>query len=124
MTDLWTFEIPGPPVAKQRPRRSPDGHFYTPQKTRSYEDGVAWNAQSAGVRLEPGRNYGVTIDLYLSTRRKDADNIGKGILDGLQKMPGRWNDNQVNRLLIRINDVADGKDERAVVTIEDRGESQ
>ena len=34
------FTVPGIPVGKGRPRFMKNGHTYTPQKTRDYEDKV------------------------------------------------------------------------------------
>ena len=52
------FTVPGIPVGKGRPRFMKNGHTYTPQRTRDYEDKVVqcWKCQSgkgfaAGVPL-------------------------------------------------------------------------
>ncbi len=122
MPVIQRFEVPGPPVPKQRPRRAPDGHFYTPAKTRQYEEAVAWQAQAARVRLEPGRVYGIRVDLHLSTRRFDCDNALKAIQDGLNRLPG-FDDRQLVDLAVKVVPVRDGSEEKAVISLEDRGES-
>ena len=115
--DACTFEVPGPPVPKQRPRRAPTGHWYTPKRTTDYEEAVAWAAKAANLRLEPGVLCGVRIDFYLSTHQRDVDNMAKSILDGLQRMGDGWNDNQVRDLHVSVRNVGDGGEERAVVTV-------
>ncbi len=42
------FTVPGVPVGKGRPRFMKNGHTYTPQKTRDYENKVVqcWKSQS------------------------------------------------------------------------------
>lgn len=111
------FEIPGPPVAKQRPRRSPDGHWYTPQRTKEYEQLVAQCAMVAGVRLEPDRWYSLEVTLYLSSYRRDRDNILKSIMDGLQQLDEGWDDRQISDIMVRTVPVGDAAEEKAVVKV-------
>ena len=118
--DEQTFTVPGPPRAKQRPRRSPAGVWYTPKPTREYEAAVAWNAHAAGVQLDGETAYMLVVDLYLSARRADVDNIVKAIQDGLNQLPG-WDDKQVVTLLADSHMVRDGSEEHAVVSLVDRG---
>ena len=121
MTDNWTFEIPGPPVAKQRPRRGPGGTWYTPKATHDAERHVAECAMVAGVRMEPKHEYSIEIDLHMSAIR-DVDNCAKLILDGLQGMGDGWDDRHVRSLLVRRVSVRDGSEEKTVVRIEGLGE--
>lgn len=116
----YTFTIPGPPVAKQRPRRGPAGNWYTPKRTTDYENVVAWSAKAAGVKLESGVPYGVQIRFYLSSHRKDIDNCAKSVLDGLQRMGQDWNDSQVIRLDVMKHQVVDGGEEKTVVMVSAR----
>ena len=119
-TGRVTFTIPGPPVSKQRPRRAPAGHFYTPQKTVEYELAVAGYAMAAGVKLQAKTRYALGVDLYLSTFRRDRDNIVKCIQDGLQRLGDGWDDSQVCDLVVRTVSVRSAAEEKAVVTIEKR----
>jgi Holliday junction resolvase RusA-like endonuclease len=116
-----TFTLLGPPVAKERPRRGQSGQWYTPKRTKDYEAQVAWTAQAAGVDLDPERIYGIRIEFYLSTHRRDLDNLCKCVLDGLQQLPGGWNDRQVWSLALNVHTVRDASEEKMVVTIEDQG---
>ncbi len=117
---MTTFEIPGPPVPKGRPRRAKDGHWYTPARTVRAEEDIACTAMAAGLKLEPEKRYSIEIKFYLSTLGRDIDNLQKLVLDGLGRMgkPNGWNDKQVVRLTARIVTVADGADEHSVVTVE------
>ena len=97
-----TFTVPGIPVGKGRPRFMRNGHTYTPQKTRDYEDKVVqcWKCQSgkgfaAGVPLKAEINGYFPIPKSLSKKRRaaldgtphtkkcDADNLAKSVLDGI-----------------------------------------
>lgn len=97
-----TFTVPGIPVGKGRPRFTKDGHAHTPQKTRDYEDKVVqcWQCQS-GKEFAGGIPLRVTVTAFFTvpkstskkkaaamdgtphTKRPDADNVAKVILDAL-----------------------------------------
>lgn len=96
------FTVPGIPVGKGRPRFTKDGHTYTPQKTREYEDKVVqcWQYQSgkgfaAGVPLKAivtafftvpkstSKKKAAALDGAPHIKRPDADNVAKAILDAL-----------------------------------------
>ena len=53
------FTVPGIPVGKGRPRFMKNGHTYTPQKTRDYEDKVVqcWKCQSVFLEQWPEAFY-------------------------------------------------------------------
>lgn len=100
------FEIPGAPVAKGRPRvTTVGGHAraFTPAKTVRYESTVALAAQQAmagrspfagPVRLEVAillpvpaswsrkRQTAAVGGAIAATKRPDADNVAKAVLDG------------------------------------------
>ena len=97
------FTVPGIPVGKGRPRFMKNGHTYTPQKTRDYEDKVVqcWQCQSgkgfaAGVPLRAtvtafftvpkstSKKKAAALDGAPHTKRPDADNVAKAILDALK----------------------------------------
>lgn len=96
------FEVPGKIVPKARPRFARRGKFiatYTPQRTKSYEQLIAWTAKAAGVRPAEGPvSLSVTAFFKLPdsipkkererrllsghTQKPDCDNIFK-VVDGL-----------------------------------------
>lgn len=95
------FEIPGKAEGKGRPRFTRNGHTYTPDKTRLYEDRV--RASYKQLFKEPPTDEAVTISIIvimtpaksLSKKKRaelmehppikkpDVDNIAKIILDAL-----------------------------------------
>ena len=91
-SSIWPLKIiiPGKPVAKGRPRFG-KGKVYTPKKTADFENTVAWMAKAAmGSRkpLEGPVKIHITASFKSNKKtwhvnRPDADNIEKGILDGL-----------------------------------------
>lgn len=100
------FEIPGKPVPKARPRVV-NGHAFTPEKTKAYEQLVATQYRAAGGTLH-GNPVAVTIAVWYEMpkswpkRKKldqkglphaskpDLDNVIKSILDGLNGVA--WED--------------------------------
>ena len=101
------FTIPGNPFGKERPRFGA-GNTHTPQKTKDYEELVAWSyRQQCGTKHFP---HGTALELVVmaympipkSAPRKDRarmitgdirptvtpdwDNIGKIISDALNKV--------------------------------------
>lgn len=101
------FTVPGQPVAKGRPkvaRRGKHVTMYTPEKTANYEGLVAHSAAfaMAGKDLIKGA-VSVDLDIRLqipaswskkkqqqaadgliaATKKPDADNVEKGIFDGM-----------------------------------------
>lgn len=104
---MITFEIPGDPVAKARPRAAMVGgraRLYTPAKTEKYEARVAVFGQQAmagrpaltgAVALSVAayfpipaswpkkRQEAARTGAELHTKRPDLDNVLKAIKDGL-----------------------------------------
>ena len=79
--------VPGEPVAKGRPRMTRNGHVYTPQKTRDYENRIKHCFYTQG-----GEKLNGPIELIMNAyftmpknakrymcRRPDIDNIVKTI---------------------------------------------
>lgn len=102
------FTIKGEPKGKGRPRFTKNGHVYTPEETKKYENLVAWAYKSAKgekhtspVRVTikayfnpPKKSKKVVEDMLngkiLPTKKPDVDNIAKIILDGLNGIA--WED--------------------------------
>lgn len=99
---MITFKIDGQPQGKARPRFTKSGHTYTPEKTKAYEEAVAWAYKSAGGKINGGY---VTVNiaafykipksitkekrgliekgLLKPSVKPDIDNVVKAVLDGL-----------------------------------------
>lgn len=114
------FVIPGKPMGKQRPKFARRGRFtttYTPKKTREYEKKVKieYNKVNRGRYLEGPLSINIkgVFEIPSSVSKKkrkemvgkahdkkpDADNLGKIILDPLNKLAYN-DDGQVSRLNI------------------------
>jgi Holliday junction resolvase RusA-like endonuclease len=90
-----TFHVPGIPQGKQRPRFSPkSGGVYTPTKTVTAENNVAWAFQQTGYpRVDTGPVFldvVVVLDRprsHFNTKgdlnKPDADNVQKLLMDSL-----------------------------------------
>jgi Holliday junction resolvase RusA-like endonuclease len=114
------LEIPGRPVPWQRVQTN-QGRFFTPQKTRDYEEIVAYIARAKREKIGDVP-CDVSIELYEdkaivtltprpdAKKRKlkgDVDNYAKAILDGLQKGQMLEDDRQVNELHLTFHCPAD-----------------
>ena len=104
MTFMVTFNVYGEPVAKGRPRFTRQGRTYTPKKTHDYESEVAMMAKAAMGSQEPLETP-IAVYIYATytipasyskkrreaclngfekhTKRPDADNVGKTIMDAM-----------------------------------------
>lgn len=104
-----TFVVLGPPRPKQRARRGAGGRWYTPTATLRYERDVRtafWAAAAqAGVWATWQRAGHFRVELRLhfgDLRRRDADNVAKSVLDGLNGVA--WGDDaQVRDLRVHVD---------------------
>ena len=105
---MVTFEVPGDPHGKGRPKFARRGNFvqtYTDKKTTSYEDLVRFHANIAMVDLAPLESA-VAVYIYIKlavpksyskkrseaclsglerpTKKPDWDNVSKSICDAIQ----------------------------------------
>lgn len=79
----FSFCVNGNPIPKGRPRLGYRRRVFTPKRTLDYEELVAREAVSQGVK-RVSDTLRVEIDFYRSTRhRVDLDNLIKSILDAL-----------------------------------------
>ena len=97
------FIVPGNPVGKERPRKGKHGNFYTPQKTKDFEEKVAlfWlgyihpqSKKGQNIRWEIAKapKVGIHVMCYFKNQRHpDMDNVYKNITDALQRI-GLGND--------------------------------
>lgn len=97
------FTVDGEPVSKSRARftnRGSKTRAYTPEKTKTGEQAVAWKFKQAAPGHRPDKEtaFGVFAIFFNGTRqRRDVDNMLKLILDGLNKVA--WaDDSQVDEV--------------------------
>lgn len=116
----YSFEIKEKAIGKQRPRYSSKiGRMYTPTKTSRFEEKVKWTFKSkynieTELSTKPFKAKIIAIfeppksiskkkkeELLYSeyTKKPDADNIAKIILDSLNGLAYK-DDNQVTELLV------------------------
>lgn len=135
---MFCFEIPGRPQGKSRPRVTKNGTF-TPKKTKEYENliklcfknkykNVKVIAEKMPVAVFIIAYYKVpkgmtkkelaliNEDKLLPTVKPDADNISKVILDSLNGIAYK-DDNQVTDLIVRKKFALDGESECVKVFI-------
>lgn len=87
------FTVDGEPVSKARARFTRKGHAYTPEKTKTAEQRMAWAFRQAakGHKPDDASTYGVMGIFFSGTnQRRDVDNMLKLICDGLNGVA--WGD--------------------------------
>lgn len=133
----YEFEVPGEVVGKERPRVNMyTGRVYTPNKTKDYEFLVQQYFKMKYPKYETleGR-IAINIIAYLKipkstsktktremlenkispTRKPDVDNIAKSILDALNEVAFK-DDNQVSKICV---DKRFALEEKIVVEVEE-----
>jgi Holliday junction resolvase RusA-like endonuclease len=77
--------IPGKPQGKQRPRKGKYENFYTPPKTKAYEEKVALCGLKEKGKIKKGEKCKLIIRAYFKGKQScDLTNLEKSIEDGLQ----------------------------------------
>ena len=114
-----SFEIPGKPGAKQRPRHTRNGHTYTPEETVNYENlvKVCFREKYPGfvpidepVMMDisaafpipeswPKKKKKMALDRKIFPGKPDWDNIGKIISDGLNPIAYK-DDSQIHACMV------------------------
>lgn len=112
------FTVKGEPKGKGRPRFTKNGHVFTPDETKRYETlvGLSYRNSARGYKFTspvrvtvkayhkpPKRSKKVVDDMLngriLPTKKPDADNVAKIILDGLNHVA--WDDDtQVVEMMV------------------------
>ena len=98
---MISFEIPGKPQAKQRPRHG-KGFTYTPKETVQFENWVRLCFRQAKQEKLDGALSAEIVFIYKKPKtskkdypaRSDIDNCIKSVIDGLQGLAFD-NDNQI-----------------------------
>ena len=132
---MITFEIPGDPVAKGRPRMVKRGKWhkpFTPKATLDFENRVRFAAVNAGVVLLKGPVELTAQFLFACpksryrkrehrprehrTQKPDLDNLMKSLMDGLNGI-AYVDDSQVVRMVPEKFTEAQGVPARTIVTV-------
>jgi Holliday junction resolvase RusA-like endonuclease len=113
------FTVSGSPKGKGRPRFTKTGRVYTPAETAHYESlvGLSYRNSARGYKFTSpvrvtvrayhkppkGKSKKVVEDMLnghiLPTKKPDADNVAKIVLDGLNKVA--WDDDtQVVEMMV------------------------
>lgn len=117
------FTVPGPPQPKERARQGKGRRWYTPERTRRYEEAVRENAQHHvflrhGVNWRTDAQYHVELAVYFQdARSRDLDNVCKSVLDACNEVLWR-DDRQVVK--VTMERCIDRENPRTEVTIEAR----
>lgn len=133
----YSFEIPERAIGKERPRYSRRlGKMYTPTKTSNFEERVKWAFLSKyNIETEPStKPFKAKITAIFTpteslskkkkeellfkvdyTKKPDADNIAKAILDSLNGLAYK-DDSQVSALLV-LKDY--GTENKIIVELEE-----
>lgn len=78
--------VVGSPVPKGRARVGKRGNVYTPQRTRDFQDRVAWLAMKA-MRRRPPLTCSLRVHVDVRYKRDaDLDNFIKAALDGMNRI--------------------------------------
>ena len=107
------FKVPGKPHGKERPRVV-NGHAYTPEKTKAFEQAVAWAYKAAGGKMMEGYievNVTAFYDIPKNTSKKSRELMERGIILPMKKPDV---DNVVKAVLDALNGIA-YKDDNQVV---------
>lgn len=87
----YSITVLGSPIPKSRPRFS-NGHVYTPERTKNYEQEIGWTWRARYGDLVLKTPISMTIRFYFQEpkkktlfvqKRPDIDNLQKSIMDGL-----------------------------------------
>ena len=112
-----TFEVPGEPRGKGRPRFSKDGHAYTDSETRAYENKIiAYYRKQLGAFQWPDSAFiSVTVTAHYPIP-KSATKAAKAMMEAGAILPSRKPDidNVLKVVLDALNGVAYKDDSRVV----------
>jgi crossover junction endodeoxyribonuclease RusA len=112
--EMMTIELPLPPSANRYWRKF-GGKIVKSQEARDYQAQVGWWAKVAGLNEMIGGNVSVSMWVYRAQKRGDLDNRIKVLLDSLEGIAYK-NDDQVKELHAFLDDDKDNP--RVVVQVE------
>lgn len=103
MTAYLRVIIPGNPVPKGRPRLG-NGFVYTPRETQRAEHTVKAHARRAGAKPMQGP-ISIELRFYRETKRRvDVDNMAKLVLDALNGVCWRDDDQIASLMATKAHD--------------------
>ena len=107
---MVTLELPWPPSVNTYYRAIGRGRVLISEKGRDYQTSVwAEVVLQIGKRLELGGRLEVEVDAYPPDQRKrDIDNLAKGLLDAIAHAQVFKNDEQIDKLTIERFPVTKG----------------
>ncbi len=108
----------GDPVSKGRPRVGPNGHAYTPERTRAAERAATAQFQAAMEGREPtAAVVGIAVEFFCATKRKtDADNLLKLVSDSANEVVFE-DDSQIEEIFVRLHRGVGKKEARTQVSV-------
>lgn len=119
-TSSITLTIPGPPVGKARARRGKYGHFYTPERTREYEQDVRWEFINKYAGMAPWEGpvtLLVKAHVKTPTAKPDGSNILKLIEDALNRLAYKDDAQVVDARVVKVK-AGDGRTLRVEIHAE------
>jgi len=102
-----SFTVWGEPAAKGRPHFTKKGFAYTPEKTREYEDKIAWShaSECAGQFLKGP--LGILMIFYISIPKSTSKKMRQRMIDGYERPEKRPdNDNLIKCICDGLNGIA------------------
>jgi Holliday junction resolvase RusA-like endonuclease len=111
------FTVLGKPQGKARPRHTKQGHTYTPQKTREYEELIAYEFIK---QCKPNKDYTGAIKMRVCAYYEPAKSISKRKREELLYKPYLFKsdlDNTIKVICDALNKIA-YKDDSQIYSIE------
>ena len=121
---LITFEVPGEPRGKGRPRFSKTGHTYTDSETRAHEKKIAayYRSSVLGYRFPDAAVLEIDVIAYYPIPKSATKAASAAMKAGYTKPTKKPDlDNVIKAVLDALNGVA-YKDDSRIVRIEARKE--
>ena len=110
--------VPGVPVGKGRPRMTRSGHCYTPEKTRIYEDKIAFFGHQAMAGKRPLEGYlTIQVEAVFPVPESWSKKKKKMALDG-KLFPGRPDIDNILKAIDGLNGVVWKDDAQIILAVQ------
>ncbi len=100
--------LPWAPSVNEYWHHTRTGQTYISPKGRAFRESVGWECRAKRIRKQPGRLAVSIRACPPDKRRRDLDNLGKGVLDALQHAGAYDDDGQIDDLRIYRGPVLKG----------------